>query len=242
MVLQQEKPIRVWGWAEPGDEIEVSIGAASVNAKSNEQGRWDAALPAMKAGDQSHKLIVKGPSNTIELKDVLIGEVWLCSGQSNMEWTVSRSNNAKQEIAAANHPLIRHIKIAHRPSNVPLDDVQSTWQLCSPETAGNFTACGYFMARHLREELNVPIGLINSSWGGTRVEPWTPPVGFEEVEALQEIYTSVLSRTPGTEMRQKLLQKHVGDIEAWLAKSKQAIADNQPVDPNPVFPAAIAPV
>lgn len=190
MVLQRAQPIPVWGWDEPGDEVAVVLGGETVTAKCGEDGKWMAKLPAMKAGGP-HALVVEG-SSRVEFKDVLIGEVWLCSGQSNMEWTVSRSKNSREEIANATHAQIRHIKFAHRPAKTPVTDVPSKgWQVCSPQTAGNFTAVGYFFGRKLHQELNVPVGLIGSNWGGTRIEPWTPPAGFQKVPALKSIANSL---------------------------------------------------
>lgn len=186
MVLQREQPLPIWGWDTPGTEVTVRLGEASAKAKAGEDGKWSVTLPAMKAGGP-HVLTVEG-SSTVTAKNILVGEVWLCSGQSNMEWNVAQSNNPQEEIAAANHPQIRHIKIPHRPADKPEADVPSDgWKVCSPETVPGFTAVGYYFARHLQKELGVPIGLIGSNWGGTRIEPWTPPVGFQQVPALEEI-------------------------------------------------------
>ena len=240
MVLQQQKEIRVWGWADPGEKIEVSLAEASANVVADGDGEWTATLPAMNASKIAQVLTVSG-SNTITLKDILIGEVWLCSGQSNMEWTVRSSSDSANEIAAADFPLIRHIKVPKRPSTVALDDITAPWQVCSPATAGNFTACGYFMARHLYKELDVPIGLVNSSWGGTRVEPWTSPIGFEGVKELDDIHQSIIDRTPGAKRNQQIVRKHIGDLEAWLAKAKTNLGRDQAADPSPSFPASIAP-
>ncbi|QDT13260.1 sialate O-acetylesterase [Planctomycetes bacterium K23_9] len=240
MVLQQQKELPIWGWADSGEKVTVSLGDETGTTTADDQGKWRVVLAARNASHQPVVLSVRG-TNTIELKDILIGEVWLCSGQSNMEWTVRSSSNAADEIAAADYPMIRHIKIGKRPSPVPLDDIKSTWQVCSPATAGSFTACGYFMARQLVKELDVPIGLVNSSWGGTRVEPWTPPIGFQKVDALQGIHESVMARTPGTERNQKLASKHIADIQAWLAAAKVAIADDKMVSPSPAFPSQLAP-
>jgi sialate O-acetylesterase len=240
MVLQQGMKIRIWGWADAGEAVEVSLSSASASATAGDDGRWQVELPPMKAGKQAFTLTVKG-SNTIELQDILIGEVWLCSGQSNMEWTVQSSTNAQAEIAAADYPLIRHMKVAHRPSTVALDDVDSVWQVCSPQTAGSFTACGYFMARHLHKELDVPIGLVNSSWGGTRVEPWTPPVGFEKVDALQSIYQSVMGRTPGTEQYKDRLGSFIAATETWISQAKEAVESDKGVNPSPAYPAELVP-
>ncbi len=186
MVLQREQPLPVWGWDEPGTEVHVSLGDAKATAKADADGKWMVKLPAMKAGGP-HVLTVEG-SSTATAKNILIGEVWLCSGQSNMEWAVAGSDDAQAEIAAADHPQIRHIKIPHRPSAEAESDVPSDgWKVCSPATVSGFTAVGYFFARHLQGELNVPIGIIGSNWGGTRIEPWTPPVGFQQVPALKAI-------------------------------------------------------
>ena len=240
MVLQQKKPIKLWGWADANESITVTLGKTSANATANANGKWQLQLPAMDASNTALTLTFKG-NNVIELKDVLIGEVWLCSGQSNMEWSVRQSNNAAAEIAAAKYPLIRHIKMAHRPSTVALDDIKSQWQLCSPETVPSFTACGYFMARQLHQELDVPIGLINSSWGGTRVEPWTPPVGFQKVEALQNIYQSVIGRTPGNPEYKKQLMAHMNATQAWIEKAKQAVNSLEPLGASPAYPASLTP-
>jgi sialate O-acetylesterase len=187
MVLQRDQPLPIWGWDTPGTQVTVTLGQNKASAKADESGKWMVRMPAMKAGGP-HEMTVAG-SSRVELKEILIGEVWLCSGQSNMEWSVARSANAQQEIAAARHPRVRHIKIGRAPSATPQSDAPTDkgWEVCSPETAGNFTAVGYFFGRHLQEELDVPIGLIGSNWGGTRIEPWTPPVGFQQVPALKQI-------------------------------------------------------
>lgn len=240
MVLQQNKPIRVWGWADDGEEVTVIIGQESVVSKADSAGKWKVELPAMKASNQPQTLTIKG-SNAIEIDDVLIGEVWLCSGQSNMEWTVARSNNQEAERAGADRPTIRHFKVGRTPSSVPLDDIQADWQVCSSKTVGDFTACGYFMARDLSDELDVPIGLINTSWGGTRIEPWTPPIGFQRVDALRGIYDSVMTRTPGTESYRALLGLHIEQTSTWLDSAKGSLKDDQRASASPVFPEELRP-
>ena len=247
LVLQQNQKINVWGWADAGEHVQVSIGDVKSDLTSaDKEGNWRVELPALKASKVATTIVVKGTNlkgttSTVEIKDVLIGEVWLCSGQSNMEWTVVRSSNAEKEIAAAQHPLIRHIKVPWRQSNIPLDNFDSKWEVCSPETVGEFTACGYFMARHLQKELDVPIGLVNSTWGGTRIEPWTPLVGFERVEKLRDIYQSVLGRTPGTIPYRERLANYVESIEQWTAKAKEAINSNEVLTPSPAYPSELVP-
>ena len=186
MVLQREQPLPVWGWDEPGKEVTVTLGDAKATAKTDASGKWLVKLPALKAGGPL-TLTVAGTSQEIRT-DILVGEVWICSGQSNMEMDVNGSNNAAEEKAAANHPQIRHIKITRVPAATPQTDVAAGgWQVCTPQTVGGFTAAGYFFGRQLQQTLNVPIGLIGSNWGGTRIEPWTPPAGFQQVPALKDI-------------------------------------------------------
>ena len=240
MVLQREQPLQVWGWAEPGESVVVAVGKSTATVKADESGRWQVELPAMQASAEAVRFVVEA-KNRIELSDVLVGEVWLCSGQSNMEWTVAISASAQQEIAEAKYPLIRHIKVPLVPSTVPLDSFNGSWQVCSPETAGNFTACGYYMARKLQKELNVPIGLVNSSWGGTRIEPWTPPVGFQQVQALQDIYRSVIGRTPGTPEYRSRLADHLAAVEAWLTDAKTKVDSATGVAPSPAYPGELVP-
>ena len=240
MVLQQQKPIRLRGWAEPGEKVKVSLASASVDVTTGRDGHWQAELPAMQAGKTPLRLTVKG-NNTLTINDVLIGEVWLCSGQSNMEWSVRASANAKEEIAAADYPLIRHMKVGRKPNNVPQDDLKSEWQVCSPDSVPNFTACGYFMARTLFKKLDVPIGLVNSSWGGTRVEPWTPPVGFQKVPALADIHTSVLNKTPGTPEYKAGLKKHIAALSDWVEKANGMVDSTDLPSPSPSFPASLTP-
>ncbi|QDU96032.1 sialate O-acetylesterase [Lignipirellula cremea] len=191
MVLQRELPVPVWGWAEPGEKVTVQFGDQSQSTEAGKDGRWQVTLTALKASDQGATLTVSG-ANTIELKDVLVGEVWICSGQSNMEWSLGGAINGKEEIADSDHPLIRLFNVpGHLTSPTPLSECPGKWQVCGPTTSGSFSAVGYFFGRRLQKELNVPIGLIGSNWGGTRIEPWTSPAGFHSVPELKEIANTV---------------------------------------------------
>ncbi len=185
MVLQRDVPVRVWGWADPGEKITVRIAGRTVTTEAGAEGRWQVTLSPLKAGGP-HRLTVRG-KNTVRIDDVLVGEVWICSGQSNMEFPVGRSTDARSEIADADDGRIRQFKVPHVPAGTPYDDVSASWEVCSPRTAARFTACGYFMARELRRTLRVPIGLINASWGGTRIEPWIAPQGLRAVPSLADI-------------------------------------------------------
>ena len=194
MVLQQGEKCPIWGWDDSDKQVTVEFAGQKHTAKVDDNGRWEVHLDSMKANAKGQILTISG-SSKIELTDVLVGEVWLCSGQSNMEWTVSRSANPKEEIANGNHPLIRHIKIPHKLSPKPQNNVPSSgWQSCTPKVVANFTAVGYYFARHLQGEIKVPIGLIGSNWGGTRIEPWIPPVGFKSVPALKANFADKLDQ------------------------------------------------
>ncbi|MCO5238460.1 MAG: sialate O-acetylesterase [Chitinophagaceae bacterium] len=177
MVLQRDKPIPVWGWAGTGEKVTVLLKGATIKGqekttKAGTDGKWMIYLDVEKAGGP-YLLVVKGKNNTVILDDVLIGEVWICSGQSNMDFLVETSDNAQKEIAAAHYPQIRHFKVAWNKSLTPEDDLLGeSWEVTTPENVGKFTAIGFYFARNLYEKLGVPIGLINSSWGGTMVETW----------------------------------------------------------------------
>jgi len=171
MVLQQKAEVAIWGTAEAGEDVAVTLGTATGATKAGADGKWMAKLATPAAGGP-HELVVKG-KNEVKFTDVMVGEVWICSGQSNMEWPVAASNDAQKEAAEATFPQIRMFKVAHNPSEKPVEDVQGNWNVCNPQTVPAFSAVGYFFARHLHKELNVPVGMINTSWGGTICEAWT---------------------------------------------------------------------
>ena len=170
MVLQQGMKVPVWGWADDGEQVSVTINGKTASAVA-EGGKWMVELGKLKAGGPFEMKVLG--NNTITLKNVLVGEVWVCSGQSNMQWSVRNSNNAEEEIKNADYPRIRLFSVPLTCSRLPQDNVDGKWSVCTPETIPDFTAVGYFFGRDLHKELNVPIGLINSSWGGSAAEAWT---------------------------------------------------------------------
>ena len=191
MVLQRHQRVAIWGWADPGETVHIQTPFERHRLTANEEGKWMTRLRPMRAGGPI-EITLKG-SNEITLKDILIGDVWVCSGQSNMEWSVAASVNSQEEIANANWPNIRLFDVKKTPKIDPVDDVEldAPWLACTPESIPRFSAVGYFFGRKLHQELNIPIGLISTNWGGTRIEPWTPPVGFEAVEAVKDIPASI---------------------------------------------------
>jgi len=183
MVFQRGIKVPVWGWAEPGSLVEIEFQGEKASAKADESGRWQVRLGPFTAGGP-YELKIRGPED-VNLQDVMVGDVWLCSGQSNMAWPVSRANDAEEEIAAANYPKIRLFTVPNQISYEPQETVEGTWQTCSPKTVPQFSAVGYFFGRALHEQLDVPIGLIHSSWGGTVAEAWTSAEALEGMKEFQ---------------------------------------------------------
>lgn len=195
LVLQRGKPVAVWGTADAGEAISVSFADQKKSTMAGADGSWKVTLDALAASKEGRELKVQG-KNEVVLKDVLVGEVWVCSGQSNMQWSVQQSLNPEQEIADAQHPQLRLFTVPRVPSDEPLKDVPKKegypwgWQVCSPDTVKGFSAVGYFFGRELNKALDVPVGLINTSWGGTRAEAWTSKPALEAVPTCAAIITA----------------------------------------------------
>jgi sialate O-acetylesterase len=172
MVLQREAPLHIWGTADPKEKITVKFSGKTYNTVAKEDGNWLIGLPAFKAdGGQKHTLTVAG-KNTIILEDILIGDVWIGSGQSNMEWSLKGTEQGKKSINEANHPQIRLFHIPKVQANAPAPNVKAKWNSCTPQTVPNFSAVLYHFGKEIHEETDVPMGLVNSSWGGSPIEPW----------------------------------------------------------------------
>ena len=190
MVLQRNAPVPVWGWADANEKIEVRFNNQVKTVKAGKDGKWILYLDPENAGGP-YTLIIKG-KNLVQINNVLVGEVWICSGQSNMEWTVGQSMNAKEEIEDADIPFIRHIKIPKTISSLPNDDFTSgTWEVCDSSTVADFTGIGYFFARRIYDELKIPVGLINASWGGTNIETWISREAFESSDEFKEMIAAM---------------------------------------------------
>ncbi len=244
MVLQREKPLVIWGWADPNETIKVQLASERCEVRANDRGEWKAVLPAMKAGGPC-TLTVSG-SSTVRCDDVMIGEVWLCSGQSNMEFGIGRCRNAKEEIAAANYPNIRLLMVPNRWTPTPQDDMDGVWKVCSPQTVAEggwdgFSAVGYFFGRELHQKLGVPVGLIDADWGGTRIQPWTPPEGFASVPSLKHDSELVQLADPRTPLHQQRLEQTLDETERWLDAARKALTQRELVPTMPTFPTELLP-
>ena len=189
MVLQCGQKVPVWGKADPGERVTVSFAGQTVSATADAKGAWRIDLKPLKASATGAAFRVKG-TNEIVFRNVLVGEVWFCSGQSNMEYTMSARRKVKdweREVAAAKWPLIRHFHPPHRVAYEPMDDLEASWVETTPETIPPQSAVAFFFGETLHKELNVPVGLINCSWGGSRIEPWTPAGHPDDLWLLQNI-------------------------------------------------------
>ena len=225
MVLQQNRPIVIWGFADAGEEVTVTIGDASAKATPDAAGRWQVELPALPATapDAEGLTVTIAGKNTLTLTDVLVGEVWLCSGQSNMQWPVQRSANAEQETAAADHPRLRLLQVQQTATDEPQRDIRGgPWQVCTPQTVPGFSAVGYFFGRQLHRELGVPVGLINSSWGGTPAEAWTTAASMASHEATRPI---IEAQERAVAAYPEAKAQFEADLAAWEQEQAKAKAD-----------------
>ena len=205
MVLQRNKPISIWGFGTAGEKVTVHFNAQTQSTKTGKDGKWKVMLAPENAGGP-FLLFVKG-KNQLSIQNILVGEVWICSGQSNMEMPIEgwgKINNYQQEIAAADYPQIRHFKVPQTVSTTLKDDITGgDWKVCSPATAGDFSATAYFFARQLYNQLKVPIGLINTSWGGTMSEAWTSEHAFSLSPELKYIADAMKNSDIETMMKQR---------------------------------------
>lgn len=232
MVLQRNQAIRIWGYGSINEEVTVQFNGKTFRAKTAQDGKWSLSLPTMKAGGP-YKMLLKG-QNEVEIKNILVGDVWLLSGQSNMEMEVRECLNAKAEIAAANYSDIRLFTVNKRMALLPEYNTSGNWQLCSPESVGDFSAVGYFFARDLRKKgITIPLGLIDASWGGTLAETWVSP---EALASLPEFTEKAKETATFNTSEYNLTQK--GKHSTWLKNfdAKDIGSENNwasaPIDQN----------
>ncbi len=233
MVLQRNQPIPVWGWAEAGQEINVSFAGQTKISKADKEGHWKVVLDPLPASKDPGILRVSGQS-TVVVKDVLVGEVWLCSGQSNMAMTVKGVADAEKEMAAADFPLIRMFFVQSFTATTPQEQCKGVWQGCSPRTVSNFSAAAYFFGRELHQTLKVPVGLINSSVGGTAIESWTSMEAMQKEAQLQPLLKRWqkdvdLFELPDSRAKNDAAKKQ------WQEAAKAALVAKQPAPPQPGY-------
>lgn len=252
MVVQQNTGLKIWGWADLGETVEVRLGDSKVATSANAAGKWQVLLKPPPAGGP-YEMVVVGETNTITVNDVLVGEVWLCGGETNMEWPVSRSGNAEQEIANADHPQLRLFRVKHATADEPLEDCVGEWKVCTSENVPGFSAAAYYFGRALQAELKVPVGLLQMTWSGVQAEAWMPletlaaletagpllarwekavqdwPAAKEEYDMRRKMYdgrTEALAQIDMTQMDESV------QVPAMLAPGPRPVLPTSPKDPR----------
>jgi sialate O-acetylesterase len=251
MILQQGQAVPIWGWADPGGEVMVSVSWIDMEwaVTADKDGKWFFKMKSPEIGGPYQMTFQE--ENLITINNILVGEVWVCSGQSNMEWPVSQAANHQQEIAAANYPNIRLFTVGRKVAEQPQSDCTGSWVLCNPETVPRFSAVAYYFGRELHKEIGVPIGLIHTSWGGTPAEAWTR----QEILETDSDFAPILKRYADTVARYPQLRKEYRQqINEWkkaLAKAEgkqpperpsEPIGRGHPYSPTGLYNAMIAPL
>jgi len=220
MMLQRGQGAPIWGWAEPGEEVTVAIGDNRARARAGEEGYWRVTLAAMEASTEPVEMTVSGEKGSkITIKNILVGEVWLGSGQSNMEWPLINTTRGGEFVGGADLPNIRLFHVPHVMSARPANDVQAEWVQCSPETVKDFSAVLYHFGRNLHSELDVPVGLIESAFGGTKARPWIPTEGLASEQELKG-YAEWVAWAYGAHEKAKTQAPEA--FASWLSSEKQA--------------------
>ncbi|MCF7790004.1 MAG: discoidin domain-containing protein [Prosthecobacter sp.] len=235
MVLQRDLPVPVWGKATPGEDVTVEFAGQKKSTKADPSGRWMVKLDPLTANAEPQSL----KAGNVTIQDVLVGEVWLASGQSNMEWEMQMKPDTAADIPNATHPNLRLIEVPKTVALSPQDEVPIAWARSTPESAASFSAIGYYFGLRLQEELKVPVGIILSAWGGTRIEPWTSIEGFDAVPALKDFTSDVRSKLPGSDAYRSTNEAYLTAIETWTQAARTALAQKQVVPPMPAQPASL---
>ena len=235
MVLQQKRKIPIWGMAEAGEAVTIAFGGQKKTIVADAEGKWRVDLNPMNADLTAKTLTVEG-KNKIQLKDVLVGEVWLVSGQSNMQWTLLQSNNGEKEVAGANCPNIRLFNVSREVAFRKKQGKLGEWKICDPESVKDFSGAGYYFAVELQKHLKIPIGVINSSYGGSQAEAWTP---VEYLKANSALKVMVERTKIWDAQRPRVKIEYEDAIKKWREESeKQKTAGARP-SPSPSVPDAL---
>jgi sialate O-acetylesterase len=237
MVLQRDKPVPVWGWADQGEKITVEFGGQKQSAVADGDGKWQVKLDPLEASAESQtlKVLSDHPDRKAEVSDVLVGEVWLGSGQSNMAMTVNRAKDFETEQAAAKFPLIRMFKEESTASATAQADSKGKWAVCSPETVAGYSATLYFFGRELHREVNVPVGLINSSVGGTPIESWIAEEAQAKVPELKDLVEAQAKAAAAID-EPTMKANHEKQLVRWKAQAEKAKKDGTKAPRRPTDP------
>ena len=230
MVLQRDHANLLWGTAAPGAEVTVSMDSHVVDkTKADDKGAFKLKVPAHAADTEPHALLIRSGDDFVALGDILIGDVWVCGGQSNMKFFLQNCVDGEKEVAAADQPTIRLYKVPEVAAPEPMTTMDAKWKTCTPENVAEFSGVGYFFGRHLTRELKVPIGLIHTNWGGTPAEGWTPLAKLETLKDLPLIGRGLERRAHAAE--RGVAEKYLADMKDWL---KATGRDDQAIKPNAI--------
>ncbi len=246
-VLQRDMNVPIWGFADPGESVTVKFADQTQTTTAGQNGKWMVKLSPLAASKENRTLTVSGKDNTVTANNILVGEVWIASGQSNMEMPLwgngenyrhRNANGTGKEVAdKTDLPLLRFTNMPRKSSTVPVEKEAIKWSVAVPgPDLERASATAFFFGRELQKTLDIPIGILGAYWGGTRIEPWTPPEGFDSVEELASIARSVNAKIPGTKAHKEVSEKVVADYSAWLAKYNEAIAKGEQPPLPPEFP------
>lgn len=257
MVLQQGTPIRIWGWADVGENVTVTFSDQKKTIAANSDGEWSIFLDSLEYGGP-FEMIISG-KNTIKFSNILVGEVWVSSGQSNMEWALALSENAETEILQSTYPNVRLFKVGKKAQSKPADDVMGLWTPCEPAYASGFSAVAYHFGTELYRNLKVPIGLIDASWGGSAIEPWmeiNTLKSKDEFDPIIEKWEECLEKYESMEKIHRMVNEYVNGVFEYRIASKinrknKAITPQMPppleckdcvLSPGGMFNGMIAPI
>ncbi|MGH9628768.1 MAG: sialate O-acetylesterase [Bryobacteraceae bacterium] len=243
MLVQRDMPVRIFGKAKAGEGVSVSFRGQTVQTVTDASGRWEVWLAPMKPS-QAEEMTIEG-ENTLKVADVLVGDVWVGSGQSNMQWAVHQTNNAEQEISSASFPEIRLFYVPRKPSAVPVDDVEARWVVCSPESVKDFSAVLYYFGRQLHQDLKVPMGLIHSSWGGTPIASWISGPSLtanSRISPFLTFWEDMIAKYPVN------LARYEQNLKEWEESGSQGrrpgppLGPGHPHEPTSLYNGMIAPL
>ena len=242
-VLQRDREVAIWGWATAGKEVTVTFGSQKKQATAAADGTWLVKLAAMPASAEGREIKAsEAGGNEVTVKDVLVGEVWLASGQSNMEWNVGGSREEDKAAATSQPlPLVRMITVPKKVTHERQQDFQGNWRPATPEHVMGFSAVGYFFGRNIHEQVKVPVGIINSSWGGTRIDPWLAEEGFSQVPELAEMARQRSEQLPGQAAYEEKFSTHLKATRQWCDAAEAAAKAKSPMPPQPA-PLALLPL
>jgi sialate O-acetylesterase len=233
MVLQRDIAVPVWGWADAGETVTLTIAGQTVTVAADKDGRWQAKLAPLSADGKPLELVIAGKTTRTVIRDILAGDVWLCAGQSNMQFGMGSADNAAEVIPTVTNPLIRLLSVNSPQSDGPVADVPNAWAMCDTQTVGSFSAVGYFFGRKIQKETGIPIGLINNAWGGTAIELWMPadaPAAIPELASVAKAYAKRLA-----DFNAQLVQL-IDPVGQWVEKARQAQARGEALPLPPAIP------